>query len=152
MCKYWNYISFQYLPVYYTKMYKCIKRARSKWKICKNVYFLFVCFSVLLFIKILLFHVFDMPLIKGLEISAWSQSSRARLTSFHLSLYWKHLKLWKSQRPLLYLLHKIDVCLEILLRWLMTGILHGLAIFFVVITSPFSLFFVIHRVIWIGQK
>ena len=107
---------------------------------------------MLWFIKIFLFHDFDMPLIKGLEISAWSQSSRARLTSFHLSLYWKHLKLWKSQRPLFYLFHKIDVCLEILLRWLMTGILHGLAIFFVVITSPFSLFFVIHRVIWIGQK
>ena len=32
------------------------------------------------------------------------------------------------------------------IRWLMTGLLHGLAIFFVIITSPFSLFFVIHRV------
>ena len=31
-------------------------------------------------------------------------------------------------------------------RWLMTGLLHGLAIFFVIVTSPFSLFFVIHRV------
>ena len=108
------------------------KRAWSISKVHKNVYFFFVCFGVLSFIKVFLFHVFDMPLIKGLEISAWSQSSRARLASFHLSLYWKYLKLWKS--------------LKILLRWLMTGILHGLAIFFVVITSPFSLFFVIHRV------